>query len=270
MTKTLHPMVFFPLTVSWRVRWDGLFHDTWTLSRKIYQSRLRLGVLKKRVSLYVTVWNGCVCVWGCSPSGPRLLLYFLTSLFGATSVVPQSLPSPCICESRCSSGCVILFCSMRLQLFTAVVPSPHPLFLTAQLAPVWRRTWRAFLVVQWLESTCQWKGHRFELWTGKLPHAVEQQSPGATTTEPVFESLCAVTAEAWVPRLLSPTLELELHTREVTTRRSPHTAAKVTPTCRNERKPAYSEKDPMQPKIIKLKKKDMDPFSYFTTYPQVF
>ena len=45
-----------------RVRWDGLFHDTWTPSRKMYQSRLRLGVLKKYVSLCVTVWNVCVCV----------------------------------------------------------------------------------------------------------------------------------------------------------------------------------------------------------------
>lgn len=126
-----------------------------------------------------------------------------------------------------------------------------------------RSPWTS-LVAQGLRIHLQWRDMSLS------PHAVEQQSPGATTTEPVFESLCAVTAEAWVPRLLSPTLELELHTREVTTRRSPHTAAKVTPTCRNERKPAYSEKDPMQPKIIKLKKKDMDPFSYFTTYPQVF
>lgn len=131
-----------------RVRWDGLFHDTWTPSRKMYQSRLRLGVLKKCVSLCVTVWNVCVCVWGCSPFCPRLLLYFLTSLSVATSAVHQSLPSPCICEGRCSwSGCVILFCSMRLELFTIVVPSPYPLFLTAQFTPVWRRTWRTFLVV---------------------------------------------------------------------------------------------------------------------------
>lgn len=77
MTKTLHPMVFFPLTVSWRVRWDGLFHDTWTLSRKIYQSRLRLGVLKKRVSLYVTVWNGCVCVCEAVPL-PVLVYSFIS------------------------------------------------------------------------------------------------------------------------------------------------------------------------------------------------
>ena len=34
------------------------------------------------------------------------------------------------------------------------------------------------------ESTCQCRGHRFEPWSGKIPHAVEQLGPWATTTEP--------------------------------------------------------------------------------------
>ena len=34
------------------------------------------------------------------------------------------------------------------------------------------------------ESTCQCRGHGFKPWSRKIPHAVEQLSPCATTTEP--------------------------------------------------------------------------------------
>ena len=34
------------------------------------------------------------------------------------------------------------------------------------------------------ELACQCKGHGFEPWPGKIPHATEQLSPCATTTEP--------------------------------------------------------------------------------------
>ena len=42
--------------------------------------------------------------------------------------------------------------------------------------PWWRTGW---------ESACQCRGHRFEPWSGKIPHAAEQLDPWATTTEPV-------------------------------------------------------------------------------------
>ena len=35
------------------------------------------------------------------------------------------------------------------------------------------------------ESACQCRGHGFEPWSGKIPHAVEQLGPWATITEPV-------------------------------------------------------------------------------------
>ena len=35
------------------------------------------------------------------------------------------------------------------------------------------------------ESACQWRGHRFTPWSRKIPHAMEQLSRRATTTEPV-------------------------------------------------------------------------------------
>ena len=43
--------------------------------------------------------------------------------------------------------------------------------------PWWHSGW---------ESACQCRGHRFEPWPGKIPHAAEQLSPCATTTEPVL------------------------------------------------------------------------------------
>ena len=41
--------------------------------------------------------------------------------------------------------------------------------------PWWRSGW---------ESACQCRGHRFEPWSGKIPHAAEQLGLWATTTEP--------------------------------------------------------------------------------------
>ena len=43
-----------------------------------------------------------------------------------------------------------------------------------------------FPVAQWLRITCQCRGHGFKPWSGKIPHATEQLSPCATTTEPVL------------------------------------------------------------------------------------
>ena len=41
--------------------------------------------------------------------------------------------------------------------------------------PWWHSGW---------ESACQCRGHGFDPWSGKIPHAVDQLSPWATTTEP--------------------------------------------------------------------------------------
>ena len=46
-----------------------------------------------------------------------------------------------------------------------------------------------------LESTCQCRGHGFKPWSGKNPHAVEQLS------------LCATTTEARTPRTHAPQQE---------------------------------------------------------------
>ena len=41
--------------------------------------------------------------------------------------------------------------------------------------PWWHSGW---------ESACQCKGHGFEPWSGRIPHATEQLGPWATTAEP--------------------------------------------------------------------------------------
>ena len=66
----------------------------------------------------------------------------------------------------------------------------------------WRSGW---------ESACQCRGHGFKPWSGKIPHAVEQVSPCATTRACALEP---VSHNYWarVPQLLKPAhLEPVLH-----------------------------------------------------------
>ena len=46
------------------------------------------------------------------------------------------------------------------------------------------------------ESTCQCRGHRFDRWSRKMPHAQEQLSPCTATTEPMLQSPRATSTEA--------------------------------------------------------------------------
>ena len=75
------------------------------------------------------------------------------------------------------------------------------------------------LVVQWLrirlpkkkkESACQYRRHRFNSWSRKIPHTSGQLSPCAATTKPTV----------WGPRCT---------TGDATTVRSPHTTTRETP-----------------------------------------
>ena len=50
------------------------------------------------------------------------------------------------------------------------------------------------------ESACQCRGHGFEPWSGKIPHAVEQLGPWATTTEPARLEPVLPTREAAIVR----------------------------------------------------------------------
>ena len=72
-----------------------------------------------------------------------------------------------------SSECLVPIClyrpSERIHSFT---PSSK-ICITG--LPWWRSGW---------ESVCQCRGHGFEPWSGKIPHAAEQLGLWATTTEP--------------------------------------------------------------------------------------
>ena len=52
---------------------------------------------------------------------------------------------------------------------------PCSTIISCRGLPWWRSGW---------ESACQCRGHGFEPWSGKIPHAAEQLSPCTTTTEP--------------------------------------------------------------------------------------
>ena len=61
----------------------------------------------------------------------------------------------------------------------------------------------ASLVARGKEYASQCRRHRFEPWVWKIPHAVEQLSPCATTIEPVLWSLGAAPIEVCMPKSLS-------------------------------------------------------------------
>ena len=63
---------------------------------------------------------------------------------------------------------------------------------------------RGFSGDQWLRVHLACRGHWFDPWSGKIPHATEQLSPCTATVEPMghdysslcTQSLCSVTGEA--------------------------------------------------------------------------
>ena len=59
---------------------------------------------------------------------------------------------------------------------------------------------RGFLGGSVVENPPANAGHGFDPWSGNVPHATEQLSPWATTTELVLQSPGAVSTEPWRPR----------------------------------------------------------------------
>ena len=62
------------------------------------------------------------------------------------------------------------------------------------------------LVVQWLRTHLPMQGHMFEPWSWKIPHAAEQLSPCATTTEPVHHTYRGCAPQLPKPVCLEPML----------------------------------------------------------------
>ena len=82
--------------------------------------------------------------------------------------------------------------------------------------PWWRSGW---------ESACQCRGHGFEPWSGKIPHAAERLGPWATITEPA-------SLEPVLHNRRGRNNERPVHRDEewpplATTRGSPHTETKT-------------------------------------------
>ena len=82
--------------------------------------------------------------------------------------------------------------------------------------PWWRSGW---------ESACQCRGHGFEPWSGKIPHAAEQLGPWATITEPAH--LEPVLRNKRGRDSERPAHHDEEWTPLATTRESPHTETKT-------------------------------------------
>ena len=92
-----------------------------------------------------------------------------------------------------------------------------PLALRKSLGlPWWRSGW---------ETACQCRGHGFELWSGKIPHAAEQLGPWATTTEP--ECLEPVLCNKRGRDSERPVHRDEEWSPLTATRESPHTETKT-------------------------------------------
>ena len=52
------------------------------------------------------------------------------------------------------------------------------------------------------ESASLFRGHGFDPWSGKIPHATGQRSPCAAAAEPSLPTLCSATGEATAVRSL--------------------------------------------------------------------
>ena len=59
-------------------------------------------------------------------------------------------------------------------------------FMSKSVLPIF--SFKSFIGLPWWcsgwESACRCRGHGFEPWSGRIPHAAEQLSPWATITEP--------------------------------------------------------------------------------------
>ena len=98
--------------------------------------------------------------------------------------------------------CTLYYSPLSVQYIISKKNSIHTLIKNTLGLPCWHSGW---------ESACQCRGHGFEPWSGRIPHAVEQLGPCATATEAALWSPRATTAEpvchnywARVPWLLRP------------------------------------------------------------------
>ena len=78
-------------------------------------------------------------------------------------------------ERKESMKCVFLFEYVSCKYLSYNTAIIFKLKIRRVGLPWWHSGW---------ESACRCRGHGFEPWSGKIPHAAEQMGPWATTTEP--------------------------------------------------------------------------------------
>ena len=97
---------------------------------------------------------------------------------------PNQWDSSRFVEKTLSTDTVQFWCQFGVQTFKKfvhicryflIIKVAHGYCKKIRGLPWWRSGW---------ESACQCRGHGFEPWSGKIPHATEQLGPWATTTEP--------------------------------------------------------------------------------------
>ena len=102
------------------------------------------------------------------------------------------------------------------------------------------------MLPRWLtgkESSCQCRRHRFDPWSGKIPHAAGQLSSCSTTTECVLHSLGATATELMC-------LQSVLHNKRSHRNEKPaHCNSRVASACQ---KSLCNNEDSAEPKINKI------------------
>ena len=121
--------------------------------------------------------------------------------------LPVFMASCFQCQSQeqknplCSAHRLVVCAGMSLKYLSGVAMKSD-----SQGLPWWLSGWR---------STCQCRRHRFNPWSRKIPHALEQLNPCTTTCEPVLKGLWAATTEPVCHNYWSPS------TRETTAIKKP-------------------------------------------------
>ena len=154
---------------------------------------------------YTLTWirHGCTCVP--HPEPPSHLPPHPIPLGHPSAPALSTLSHASNLDWRFISHMIIYM----FQRHSPISSHPHPLpqmyktvFKDRQGLPWWLRD---------KESNCQFRKHGFNLWSRKIPHAMEQLGPCATTIELVIYSPRAATTEptcynSWSPRDLDPML----------------------------------------------------------------
>ena len=104
------------------------------------------------------------------------------------------------------------------------------------------------------EPTCQYRRQGFSLWSGKIPHALEQISPCATTIEPVLHGLEAELLSTCSAHYWAHAPESQRSTRGATEMRSPHISVKKRPCSPPLEKACIARKTQHRQKIVKINK----------------